>query len=285
MYNVFMKKLAIVLDSFNGKNEQDLKNINENIHFLPLKAIFDGVEYLDGIDETPERLIDLSHEAEDVKTSQPSPATMEDLFSKLSEEYENVIYFPLNKSLSGTIQTARMITNDMDNVHIIDNWMVGEAFTEISKWLLRNEDKDINILLEKATDYGKKPPTYIVPKDNESFIKSGRLGKAQAFILEKLHSVPVICYNGELSKKIIKRSGKKAISFAVKKIKEYVESTQGKFRFVINRGTDKEFLQHTIDEFVAQTGEEPLVQLSCSLIAVHTGNGALGIGAYELLED
>lgn len=127
-----MKKIAIILDSFCGRDKKTVEKISDH-YFLPLRIIINGKEYYDdGSTLNAEELMKEANGADDVKTSQPSPAMTEELFETLSKEYENVIYLCLGSALSGTYQTASVISKEYKNVHVINNFMVGAAFTELS---------------------------------------------------------------------------------------------------------------------------------------------------------
>lgn len=280
-----MKKLAIIVDSFCGKDKSQVESI-ENFHYIPLKVIVDGKEYLDGVDMPHTKLFDLINKGTEVKTSQPAPATVLSIFEEASKKYENVIYLPLSPCLSGTFQTAKMLAEDFKNIHILPNHLVGIEFFQLGQYLLNNAEKmSIKDLIAFAQDYitNESGPKYVIPRDIDAFIRGGRLGKAVAFVLEKLKAVPIISYEDEekLHKKMVKRSGSSAIDYAIEKMTALAEE----------KGTKDFFICHTLDEKFAQEAKAKLealgyhvhYELTSSIINTHTGDGAHSIGYYKKL--
>lgn len=279
-----MKKLAVILDSFSGRDKKTVEKMKDH-YFLPLRVIIDGKEYYDdGTTKNAKELMAEANKAADVKTSQPSPAMVEELFKKLSKEYEGVIYICLGSALSGTYQTAKVMAKDFDNVEVINNFLVGRAFEELSTHLIEEATKGatLNELVQTGTEYGKMYPTYVVPKDNKSFIKSGRLGKAAAFMLQKMHAVPIIGFEDteKLHKKMIKRSGGKAIDYAIEKLLENVPKPD-EVQFMITHTLDEEFVKIAKSKFKEKGITNVAAELAAAIINAHTGDGSISIGAYK----
>lgn len=286
-YNVVMKKLAIILDSFCGKNKHQVES-HQDFYFIPLKVIADGVEYLDGVDKPTTELFSILNHAKEVKTSQPSPATFEETFTKLSNEYETVIYLSLSSSLSGTYQTASMIAQDFKNVFVINNHMVGSAFFVLGEYLVKKaETASQKDLIALATDYvtNEVTPTYVIPRDIDAFIRGGRLGKAVAFVLEKLKAVPIISYEDEekLHKKMVKRSGSSAIDYAIEKMAKMAEEVGNNVIFQVCHTLDDKFAKEAKAKLEA-LGYRVDYELTSSIINAHTGDGAHSIGFYKKLD-
>ena len=279
-----MKKLAIILDSFSGRDKKTVEKMKDH-YFLPLRIIIDGKEYYDdGLTKSAKELMAEANMAADVKTSQPSPGMVEELFKKLSKEYEGVIYLCLGSALSGTYQTAKVMAQDYDNVEVINNFLVGAAFEELSTHLVEEAEKGatLNESVQTGTDYGKMYPTYVVPKDNKAFIRSGRLGKAAAFMLQKMHAVPIIGFEDteKLHKKMIKRSGGKAIEYAIEKLLETIPNKDD-VQFLVTHTLDEEFVKIAKTKFKEKGISNVKSELAAGIINAHTGDGAMSIGAYK----
>lgn len=280
-----MKKLAIVLDSFCGKDKKQVE-AHEDFYFIPLKAIIDGKEYLDGVDLPHTKMLDLINKAKEVKTSQPAPATSVALIEDLSKKYETVIYLPIGSALSGTFQTAKMLANDFQNVYVLNNHLVGVEFIELGKHLIKlAQTKSEKEVIAFAESYIKESgPKYVIPRDVDAFIKGGRLGKAIAFVLEKLKAVPIISFEDEekLHKKMVKRSGSSAIDYALDKLVPLAKE----------KGIKDFHICHTLDETFAKESKAKLeaqgfrvhYELTSSVINTHTGDGAHSIGFYKKLD-
>lgn len=281
-----MKKIAIILDSFCGRDKKTVEKLADH-YYLPLRIIINGKEYYDdGTTIDAESLMKEANMADDVKTSQPSPAMTEELFEKLSKEYENVVYLCLGSALSGTFQTASVISKEYKNVHVINNFLVGKSFVELSTWLHKEAEagKPIKELISFADKYGSLYPAYVIPKNNKAFIRSGRLGKATAFMLQKMNAVPIIGYEDKekLHKKMIKRSGAKAIEYALDKLFEKVKD-KNNTQVLITHTLDEEFV-NIARKKIQERGFDVITELATGVINGHTGDGSISISAYDKLK-
>lgn len=282
-----MKKLAIVLDSFCGRGKKEIEK-NKDHFYIPLKVYVDGKEFLDdGETYSFEEAMKLINKAKDVKTSQPSPATIEDTFKDLSEKYENVIYLSVGTPLSGTYQTASMIANEFKNVHVVDSCLVGKAFLELSDHLIDTAAKDIDIkdILKHAREYATESPTYVIPKNIDAFVRGGRLSRAVTAMLQKLKAVPIIGYEDtkKLHKKMVKRSGQKAVHYAVEKIVEFGKQNKKDYVYIITHTLDKELVDIAVKCF-KEHKITPIVELATGIINAHVGDGAISIGLFEKIK-
>ena len=58
----------------------------------------------------------------DISTSQPSPESILNLWDSLLENYDEVIHIPMSSGLSGSCQTAIMLSQDYNGkVHVVNN--------------------------------------------------------------------------------------------------------------------------------------------------------------------
>ena len=92
-------------------------------YFMPIAVNLGGNEYLDGIDITADKFYDFLTSGEEFpKTSQPSPEGFLEIFKKVKEAGDELIYFALSSSLSGTYQGANIAKEmaDYEGIYIID---------------------------------------------------------------------------------------------------------------------------------------------------------------------
>ena len=287
-----MKHLAIIMDSFSPLTKQKATKMKD-IFFIPMKVIVNGKEYLDGNgDFSSEELMKIVNEGKDVKTSQPSIDTVSKLYKKLSKEYDNIIHLSIGSALSGTYQTVSMLSNDYKNIFVIPNFLVGDSFFELSNYLLKKaETTPIEELISFATTYGQELPTYVVPKNNDAIIRGGRIGKTTSFLLQKLKAVPVLAYESadKIKRKMVKRSGKKAIKYAIEKMEQILHQEQkeypkSKYVWQICHTIDLEQLDIALAILKNKGYKEFNIILTSSVINAHTGDGAISIGLIRKLE-
>jgi DegV family protein with EDD domain len=101
-----MKKIALVTDSTADLTEAIKAECNA--HTIPLKVLFSEQEFHDG-EITSEEFYQRLERAEELpKTSQPTPEEFFRLYSRLLEEYQEIISIHISSGLSGTFNAARI---------------------------------------------------------------------------------------------------------------------------------------------------------------------------------
>ena len=110
--------IKIVCDSISDIPKDIIEKYD--IEILPLTVIFNGVEYIDGIDISNKEFYKMLRESEVMpKTSQVTYAKFKEIFEKYKDE--EVIYIGGSSSASGTYQSAVLAKNDgYENVHLFD---------------------------------------------------------------------------------------------------------------------------------------------------------------------
>ena len=103
-------KIAIMTDSNSGMTAQEAQQLG--VALLPMPIQIDGNMYLEGVDLFPEEFYHRLAQGADVSTSQPSPADTLELWDKLLEEYDQLVYIPMSSGLSGTAATAASLACD-----------------------------------------------------------------------------------------------------------------------------------------------------------------------------
>ena len=125
---------AVVLDSNCGLTKEEAKAYG--IYILPMPFMIDGKEYLDGKDITQDEFLRLQNEGADIVTSQPSPEDVMDLWTELLKEHASIIHIPMTSGLSGSCDTAIMLSNEDEffgKVFVVDNKRI--SVTQISAGL------------------------------------------------------------------------------------------------------------------------------------------------------
>ncbi len=150
--------------------------------------------YKDGIDIILERDSAKIYAASDIKTSMPSIGSVVDTFEKMSKEYENVIYLPMNKGMSSTYSTGVAAAAAFDNVHVVENRFCGSTFIDVASKLekMAQEGKSAKDLVSFIKKQSNATYTFVVPKDIEGLVKSGRVSGVKKVILEKAKLIPLL---------------------------------------------------------------------------------------------
>ena len=115
-----MKKVAILTDSNGGMTAQEARDLGVTV--LPMPVYIDKKLYFEGVDLSQERFFELLPGASEVRTSQPSPATVTDLWDELLKTHDEVVHIPMSSGLSGSCDSAKMLAREYGGrVEVVDN--------------------------------------------------------------------------------------------------------------------------------------------------------------------
>ncbi|MGL5590705.1 MAG: DegV family protein [Metamycoplasmataceae bacterium] len=277
-----MKKLAIVIDSFSGLYKKDIEMQDENIYFLSLQVEVDGEIMEEGLEIPKESLIDKIRNGAPSATSLPSLAYMQELIERLTSEYEQVIFLPILKYISGTSDTLAAFAKDHKNATIINNNFVGATYLEVAKKAMEMSNKGDNF--EEIVSYIKtisdKSIGYIIPNELKALIKSGRLTGIKKHIITTGNLSLIIKVFDKLSVNGLSRTKKGAVAKVIAKLEKFCSENKVKEGYVykIVFGYEETLLKlakEKIKENALELGFEMKTSLSTF---VHTGWGSIYIG-------
>ena len=193
-----MSKIAIVTDSNSGISQEKAKEMG--IHVLPMPFLINGKEYLDGIDLFPKEFYEYLAKDADVSTSQPSPESVLGLWDRILKEYDEIVHIPMSSGLSGSCQSAVMLSEDYDGkVQVVNNQRISvtqrqsvlDALELIGRGMNAAEIKDF---LEKD----KFNSSIYIMLDTLYYLKKGgRITPAAAALGTILKLKPVLQIQGE----------------------------------------------------------------------------------------
>lgn len=112
--------IAVVLDSNSGVTKEEAKELG--LFVRPMPFMVDGNVYYEGVDLSHEEFYRKQAAGSDISTSQPSPEDVMGTWDELLKEYDELVYIPMSSSLSGSCQTALMLSEEYDGrVQVVDN--------------------------------------------------------------------------------------------------------------------------------------------------------------------
>lgn len=287
-----MGKVAIVTDSNSGITQAMGKEMG--IFVLPMPFYINDELFLEDITLTQEEFYKKLDEDADIKTSQPTPASVMDLWDKALEEYDEVVHIPMSSGLSGSCETAIMLAQDYEGkVEVVDNQRVS---------ILQKHSVEDAMKLAAAGKSAKeiKEALEAVKLDCEAYItvdtlkylkKGGRLTPAAAAIGTVLKLKPVLLVKGEKLDAFAKTRGwkaaKKTMIKTVKEqlVAEYSDCTDPKDLYIdaVYTGS-REDAEEWHQELQAEFPEYEIAMEPLSLsVACHIGDGARAIGITKVL--
>lgn len=274
-----MKKIALVTDSTADLTAE--MKAECDTHIIPLRVLFGEDEYLDGELTSEEFFRRLEKGGDLPRTSQPSPEEFYHLYSKLLEEYQEVISIHISSGLSGTYNAARLAKEKIKGkIHLIDSKTismgVGLMILEATK--LIREGLDSVHIVEKLATARNNVETLFTVNTLEYLQKGGRIGRVHGLMGTFLNIKPIIRVgdDGIYQSYGKARSQEKSLRNIVEAFQELSKGRKY-IRFGVAHGAASQagaYLRDTMEN-AFQMPAAIFTQVG-PVIGVHTGPGTIG---------
>lgn len=278
-----MKRIAVLTDTNSGLTPAQAERYG--VFLIPMPIILDGKTYFEDVSITPEEFYPRLAAGSMVSTSQPSPGDVADLWERLLEKYEKVIYIPMSSGLSGSWQTSAMLAEEYGGrVLTVNNRRISVTLRQsvLEAKRLAEEGAEAEEIAARLDREGLDASIYIAVNTLELLKRSGRVTAAGAAIGTALQIKPVLQIQGDKLDAYKKVRGIKA---AMLTIIEGLESDRaGRFAgkpvsiraaYAGSEETGENWrlvLQSAFPDLAIEKDPLPLS------IACHTGADALGVG-------
>ena len=238
----------------------------------------------------------LKKKDEDIKTSQPAPGDVLDLWEKLLEDHDEIVHIAMSSGLSSSCATAAMLADDYDGkVQVVDNQRISvtqrQSVLDAAKLAEEGKSaKEIKDILEAdKLDSG----IYIMVDTLKYLKKGGRVTAAGAAIGTVLGIKPVLQIHGEkldafAKTRGVKQAKKKMIAAVRKELEErFPDGDFGKHAYLQSAYTkDEEAALKWKEELMAEFPGMEFHQDPLSLsVACHIGAGALAVAWTHKIDD
>ena len=289
-----MSKIAIVTDSNSGITQKEGKELG--ISVIPMPFYINDELYFEDITLTQEEFYQKLDEDADIKTSQPAPGDVLDLWEKLLEDHDEIIHIAMSSGLSSSCATAAMLADDYDGkVQVVDNQRISvtqrQSVADAMKLAEEGKSaKEIKDILEAdKLDSG----IFIMVDTLKYLKKGGRVTSAGAAIGTVLGIKPVLQIHGEkldafAKTRGVKQAKKKMIAAVRKELEErFPDGDFAKHAYLQSAYTkDKEAALKWKEELMAEFPEMEFHQDPLSLsVACHIGAGALAVAWTHKIDD
>lgn len=193
-----MGKIAIVTDSNSGITQAQGKELG--IFVLPMPFMINEEPFFEDINLTQEEFYEKLETGAEVITSQPSPESVLNLWKEILKEYDEIVHIPMSSGLSGSCQSAIMLSEDFDGkVQVVNNQRISvtqrQSCLDAKKLALEGRSAaEIKDFLEKD----KFNSSIYIMLDTLYYLKKGgRITPAAAAIGTLLKLKPVLQIQGE----------------------------------------------------------------------------------------
>lgn len=193
-----MAKVAIATDSNSGITQAKARELG--ISVIPMPFFIDEELYFEDITLTQEQFYEKLQSDCTITTSQPAPGDVMDLWDKLLEQYDEVVYIPMSSGLSSSCETAAVLAEDYNGkVFVVNNQRISvpQKSSVLDAIELANQGKSgaqIKDILEEM----KLESSIYITVDTLKYLKQGgRVTPAAAAIGTILNIKPVLQIQGE----------------------------------------------------------------------------------------
>ena len=204
-----MKKIAVVTDSNSGITQQAAKELG--VFVLPMPFYINEELFLEDITLTQEEFYQKLLEDADISTSQPTPLDVTELWDKVLEDYDELVYIPMSSGLSNSCETAMALARDYEGkVFVVDNQRISvtQRQSVLDALKLIGEGKDGAEVKQILEDTKLAASIYITLETLKYLKKGGRITPAAAAVGTILNLKPVLQIQGEKLDAYSKSRGK-----------------------------------------------------------------------------
>lgn len=285
-----MAKIAIVTDSNSGITQRQAAELG--ISVVPMPFDIDGKTYYEDISLTQEEFYIKLNGNADISTTQPSPENVMDMWRKLLEDHESVIYIPMSSGLSGSCQTAMVFSTEDEfdgKVFVIDNQRISVTQRQavLDAKLMADEGIAVEEIVKYLMDTKMEATIYIMVDTLKYLKKGGRVTPAAAALGTILKLKPVLQIQGEKLDAFAKaRTLTQAKNIMINAVKADVEKRFGgnvnnvhlEIAHTHNLQEALNFKEEVAAAFPEYQGQIYVDHLSLS-VSCHIGPGSLALAA------
>lgn len=284
-----MKKIAVVTDSHSSISPAEASLLG--VFVLPMPFDVDGQDYFEGVNLTRDQFFGYQRAGATIGTSQPAPAAVMEMWDKVLQEYESLLYMPISSGLSSSCQTAIAYAEEepyAGRVFVVDNGRVASPLHQsvldaIALVNAGHSPEAIKTALENNRD---EVTIYIAVETLEYLKRGGRISATAAAVGTMLNIKPILrLATGKLESCQKARGMNRACEAMLASIRADLEGrfaeahARGDVRLLAAGSADKA----TTAKWLRQIGDAfpgmPILYDDLSMgVSCHTGEGALGVG-------
>lgn len=278
--------VKIICDSASDITQKEAKEMG--ITVLPLKTIWEGKEYQDGITMNAKEFYERLIETDELPTtSQVTPYEFEEAFREVVEAGDTAVCLTVSSKLSGTYQSAVIANEEVDyKIELVDtlNVSLGENILVKRAVQLRDQGKTAKEIVQIIQEERDNVRLVALLDTLEYLKKGGRVSQTAAFAGTVLNIKPVVgIVDGQVEVLGKARGSKNGNN----KLMEQIQTAGGvdfSRPFVLGySGLSDELLQKYIKDsthlYEGKTEILPIITIGSS-IGTHAGPGAIGVAFF-----
>lgn len=279
--------IAVITDSNCGLDPAEA--VSENIFIVPMPVIIDGREYFEGSDLSSALFYQIQQKGARITTSQPSLSGLYDLWTRLLQNHEGIIYIPMSSALSSSFLNASTLAEEFGGrVRVVDDLRISatQYQSALNARKMAATGKNIGAIGDWLEEHARSASIYITVDTLEYLKKGGRITPATEKIGSLLRIKPVLRIDGgKLDLCALKKGVRSASATMIDMLESDLKTRfAGRNMRLFIATSEMDPVQ--LERWITQVGdhfqtEVKVMRLPLS-IAAHTGPGAFGIGTAEV---
>lgn len=196
-----MSRVRIITDSNSGITQRQGKEMG--IEVVPMPFFINETQYLEDITMTQEDFYQaLQDDRAEVSTSQPSPESIMEMWTRGLEEYDEIVHIPMSSGISSSCATAMMLAQEEEfegRVYVVDNQRISvtQRRSVLQAKALADKGFSGKEIFDILTRDKLESSIYIMVDTLKYLKKGGRLTPAVAAIGTVLRIKPVLQIQGD----------------------------------------------------------------------------------------
>lgn len=260
--------------------------IEHDITIVPLTVMFGDEAFLDQVDITQEeflaRLTDPGQPL--ATTSQPAPAHFDEAYGRAAEHADEVLGVIVSGALSGTLGQAQVAARRFEDgritIHDSCTASLGLGMRVLRAAELAKQGRSVDEIVAELERLKERSGLYITVDTLDYLQRSGRLGKAHAFVGNLFDLKPILSVDREGHVVPVDRVRHREA--VIPRVLELSADEIPTERTRLRMGVVHVLCRDVADELASElerrfAPDEVLVRPATSVIAAHTGPGAWGV--------
>ena len=286
------QKIAIITDSNSGITQAEAKDLG--IIVLPMPFMIGEETFFEDITLTQEEFYEKLEGGTDVVTSQPSPESVMDLWKETLKEYDEIVHIPMSSGLSGSCQSALMLSEDFDGkVQVVNNQRISVTQRQSAMDAKMLAERDMNAAqIKEFLENDKFNSSIYIMLDTLYYLKKGgRITPAAAAIGTILKLKPVLTIQGDKLDAFAKaRTSTQGKSIMINAIRNDMENRFGgasadniwlEVAYTKDLDAARQFADELLKEF---PGFDIVINPLSLSVACHIGPGSLAVACCKKIK-
>lgn len=282
-----MAKVAITTDSNSGITQKQGEEYG--VYVLPMPFVIEGDTYYEDINLSQADFYERLKSDVEISTTQPSPDEVMKLWSRLLEEYDSIIHIPMSSGLSGSCQTAIMLSKEEEydgKVFVADNQRISVTQRQavLDAKLMADKGMEASSIYDILMRDKLEASIYIMVDTLKYLKKGGRITPAAAALGTILRLKPVLQIQGEKLDAFAKaRTVSQAKSMMINAVKSDIEKRFGndmnnvwfEIAHTENEAEAENFKKEILETFPGYPEDNIVINPLSLSISCHIGPGSL----------